>query len=112
MGYITYFTLRMFGPDEKIKKAENDIKALSSEGWLDELVDDGCSELKWYDWKTDIDNVAKANPDVLIILYGDGEDSDDLWQYRVKGDIKEYRSFYMPPFTTPELLLNEEKTNQ
>lgn len=112
MGYITYFNLRMFGPDEKVRKAEDDIKALSPDGWLDELADYGYSELKWYDWERDINKVAKANPDVLIILDGDGEESDDLWQYRVKGAVSEYHAFVLPPFTKPELLLNEEKTNQ
>ena len=112
MGYITYFTLEMYGPDDKIKKAGEDIKALSSEGYLNELVDYGSMDLKWYDWKEDIDKVAKANPDVLIILDGDGEESDDLWQYRVKGAVSEYHAFVLPPFTKPELLLNEEKTNQ
>ena len=111
MGYITYFSLRMFGPDDKVEKAGEDIKALSSDGSFDELVDYEYSELKWYDWQNDIDKVAKANPDVLIILDGDGEESDDLWQYRAKGDKTEYHAFMISPFTTPELLLKEE-TNQ
>ena len=111
MGYITDFCLRIFGPDDKVRKAGEDIKALSPDGWLDELVDDEYSALKWYNWQEDIDKVAKANPDVLIILDGDGEESDDLWQYRAKGDKTEYHAFALPPFTTPELLLKEE-TNQ
>ena len=112
MGYYTCFTIEYDGEEADIKKVEEDFKALYkewNEGYLDELIDTGSSERKWYEWEDDMRKVAKNNPNVLIILHGNGEESDDIWQARAKGDEYEFQSFCLPPFQNPNLFTEDEK---
>ena len=110
MGHYTSFCIEYEGSTEDVKKVENDFKALYGDGgYLNELIDTGISEMKWYDWEFDMKKVAKKNPNVLIILHGDGEESDDIWQARAKGKEFEFKSFMIPPFENPNLFKQEEK---
>ena len=110
MGYYTCFTIDYEGEEADIKKVEEDFKALYCEGYLDELIDTGTSERKWYEWEKDMRKVAKKNHNVLIILHGSGEESDDIWQARAKGNEYEFQSFCLPPFENANLLTEDEKT--
>lgn len=113
MGYYTCFTIEYEGDEADIKKVEDDFKALYkqyNEGYLDELIDTGSSERKWYEWEDDMRKVAKKNPNVLIILHGNGEESDDIWQARAKGKEFECQSFRLPPFENANLFTEDEKT--
>jgi len=107
MGYWTYFTLRLEGTDEACKKVENDI--LEKDDGFQELVDSVGVLMKWYDWETDITDVALKNPDVLIILDGEGEESDDNWEWRAKGKEIEMRYVCLPPLQNKNLLTKREK---
>ena len=112
MGYYTCFTIEYEGDDADIKKVEEDFKALYrgwNEGYLDELIDTRTSERKWYEWDSDLKKVAEKNPEVLIILHGNGEESDDIWQARAKGKEYEFQSFRLPPFKNPNLFTEDEK---
>ena len=109
MGYYTMFELSMEGEKEKVEKAESDFKKLYKKGYLDTLVNCGYDELKWYDWETDVQKVARKNPDVLIILYGDGDSCDDNWQMRAKGKEYEIVQRCFPPFENPNLRTEDEK---
>lgn len=115
MGYYTSFSLEMHGDLEKIEAAEKDLLEESryADGTLDpeikELVETGGVYGKLYELDGYLDAVAHRNPDVLIILTGDGEDSDDLWETRWKGDKTETQRAEIPPFKTKELLTEAEK---
>ena len=107
MGYITYFNLEMIGSDEDIAKACDDAKTYNNE-LIAELLDGEYLEAKWYDFQTDFSDFAKRHPSILFIVTGDGEESDDLWEARFKGDISERQDFMIPPFKTLDLLTEDE----
>ena len=117
MGYITIFDLRLIGDKDKVQAFEQDLLEESKDGNDEvdsdvvELIECGYTSAKLYDLEEWIDEVAPRHPDVLVILNGDGEESDDLWECRWKGDKCERQDAIIPPFTTPELLTEEEKQN-
>ena len=111
MGYYTYFTLSYQGP-EKDEEALEAFEPKEGEFHLPAdlikqlIADNGDNDWKWYDWEEDMKKLAKMFPTILFVLHGDGEDSDDLWEWRGKGDEYEYHSFEMPPFTNKNLFIN------
>ena len=107
MGYYTGFGLHIVGKDEDVKRAEDEIRNIDCQ--CKELVEEGCVYAKWYDWEYDMKTVAKNNPDVLIILSGDGEESSDFWEARFKGEEFEMVQYELPPFTNENLLTEAER---
>ena len=110
MGYYTYYSLTMIGEEKDIGKAKKDAKQDKNE-CLSCLLNEQFIEAKWYDFHTEFEAFAKKHPKVLFIVCGDGEEPEDLWEERFKGNQVEYHSVTMPPFTNPELLLPDEKEN-
>lgn len=85
MGYYTNYSLDIYGEPEAIKKCEDDIRASLSDDIAVPLIDYGyVEEIKWYDWQACMSAIAKRNPDVIIVLSGDGEDNLDVWQGEAK----------------------------
>ena len=114
MGYITEFELSLIGePDNVsefnatlIKKVEEDDDSHVDD--VKELIDYGYVSGKLYDLEDWIVYVARENPDVLVILKGYGEDQDDMWEMRVKGEDYEKKYAIIPPFENKNLLLPKE----
>ena len=102
MGYYTAFSLDFYGDDEKVRKAVEDLKVTGDDDAI-EAAERGFVHAKWYDYGEQIQKVAEMNPDVLIVVSGDGEDSDDNWEERYKGKLYERQDACIPPFVTPEL---------
>lgn len=75
---------------------------------VDELISSGSCYAKLYDIEGWITDVAKKHPDVLVVLTGDGESSDDLWEERWKGEENERQNFIIPPFKNKNLFTEEE----
>lgn len=77
MGYSTKFNLD-YRIDEFIDDAEliTALNEVTGYDWEDDFFIEG----KWYDWKDDMVKVSGLFPDVLFVLEGAGEDSDDLWK--------------------------------
>ena len=115
MGYYTCYNIAFQGDIEKVEDFKKDLLDISrdDEGDVDSDLEDLLSysgvEAKLYDLEGWIDEIAPRHPDVLVILDGDGEESDDLWQHRWKGDKNERQSAIIPPFETPELFTEYEK---
>ncbi len=105
MGYYTYFSLYMEGPEDKIKEVEEAVKGRNDE--IEILVKNGEINAKWYDFTVDFARFAERFPDVLFCVSGDGEEGDDVWEQRFKGKNTEYHEVIMPPFTA--LLTNNER---
>lgn len=92
-----------------MKAAERSLKEISkNDADIIELVDDGAVYCKGYDIDGWVRGAAKKNPDVLFVLSGDGEGSDDLWELRCKGDLSELHEAVIPPFTDPRLKSKED----
>lgn len=65
-----------------------DYNQLRTDFWcLDALLDGKDSYMKWYDWKIEVGEMAKAFPDVTFALSGEGEEAGDLWVAYFKGDL-------------------------
>ena len=117
MGYYTYFIISLHGEEEKVEAFKKDLLEISKgddgevDDALDELLKYQCVEARLYNLEQWIDAVALKHPDVLIVLDGDGEESDDCWEARWKGDQKEIQRAIIPPFTNPALFLDKEKQN-
>ena len=76
-----------------------------------DLINTGGVWAKLYDIVDTITEIAVNFPHLLIMLSGDGEDSDDLWEQRWKGSEKEYQISTIPPFQNPNLKTEYEKKN-
>lgn len=53
-------------------------------------------DMKWYDWKEDMSQLADEFPDVEFRVEGDGEDRDDWWVALFKGERKQIK-YCSPP---------------
>ena len=96
MGYYTNFDLVML-PEPDIDFEGEIMKAIAAkitnEDPNDISVDDAkwclCDALKWYDHDKDMIEVSKQFPDITFILYGTGEDNDDIWKaYYKNGEME------------------------
>ena len=109
MGYYTYYGLTILGEDDKVESFKKDLLEQSEDSTgvpdsdLSELLESEYVYAKLYDITDWIDEVAPKHPDILIMLSGDGEDSDDSWETRWRGNDSETQKMIMPPFTNPRL---------
>ena len=71
------------------------------------LSPDGSSlePCKWYDWEISMRKISKEVPGVLFTLYGEGEESGDIWNaYLLNGKMhKENAQIVIPPFDKEKL---------
>lgn len=114
MGYYTKFSLEIKTPmtEERAKQIAARLSAIIGydEDWF-ELVDsddrfedvtlatwelEACDEMKWYDWREDMSQLADEFPDVEFRLEGNGEDKDDWWVALFKGERKQIK-YCSPP---------------
>ena len=88
MGYYTIYSLtKIKGKDEDFDALNKDLRELGID------LDFDCN-LKWYDHETDLENLTKKYPDLVVELEGDGEDVGDYWKKRFKNGICEYHPHY------------------
>ena len=113
MGYRTNFNLTMHGED----KAIDAVLAYAQTNELPYelktiVVQESLDDVKWYDCKEDLRSLAKRFPAVLFILTGVGEDPDDQWEYRVRGENDEFHQMdtIAPPFGDDLLIPGERFT--
>lgn len=104
MGYYTYYTLAYYGSPED-EQALQDFQPDQADfkfpvKLIKQLIaDNGDNDWKWYDWEEDMQTLARKFPNITFALHGDGEESDDIWEWRGRGDKYEYHRVEMPPFT-------------
>ena len=92
MGYLTTFTIeRIEGSQEEYNNILNDLKELG----LEQLAESETDTLKWYDHSVDMEEITSKHPEAVVLLYGRGEDIDDVWYEYWKG-VKFYRKVFMP----------------
>lgn len=100
MEYYTYFEMEMENLDDESNVTEEEVveTLIKESTWFDSFDRgedfDGLFiyELKWYDWKDDMEKVSLSFPNVVFTLMGRGEEYDDLW----KCVFYKGRSFYSP----------------
>ena len=90
MGYYTAYEIDVLKPNEVDE--EEICKYLES---LD-LPDFGkwhggwCAYGKWYEHEDDLKKLSLLFPDVVFRVYGDGEESDDIWYKYFKNGKVQY----------------------
>ena len=88
MGYYTTFEMGhdidSTTPESSINLLHDDIAAGFEFGsyelniaWLYERE---CDNMKWYDWKTDVEQLSLRYPNLTLWLRGDGEEAGDNWK--------------------------------
>lgn len=70
-------------------------------GW----VSDDC--MKWYDFESDMTKLGSIFPEMVFVLYGEGEERDDNWRLFVKGEQVEYQPGRIIFDKTPEWVYGE-----
>jgi hypothetical protein len=105
MGYFTSFTLILKADDPDHIKAVNEyIENLTSddeakEGFSSDYISGMYQRLdgvwkssdrwKWYEHDDDMKILSSEFPEVLFILYGEGEENGDIWRsYYKNGKMK------------------------
>ena len=80
MGYCTTYMLSVDSDTKSIEEilAEIDPALLDR---LDGINDDGypIDSVTWYNHEQDIKELSLLYPDCVFTLYGDGDDSEDMW---------------------------------
>ena len=104
MGYITTFNLYGYSSEKEfIDHSEMDDGALEKIfDWIkhntsSDMQFDWLDEAKWYSWDNDMKALSKAYPDVIFELFGDGEETDDVWKaviYRGKIEQVTQQTFF------------------
>ncbi len=94
MGYYT-----MFEFENTPQRVVDRLKEVSGYSFQDTC--------KWYDHEKHIAQVSREFPHVLITVYGEGEESGDLWKlYALNGEIQRYAATIIYPdhtFNVPQL---------
>ena len=111
MGYYTWITLSTYGEDAKIKQMEADAKVYEDD-LVSKFIEDQELEVKWAYFEDSLMKFMRRHPEVLFVVYGDGEESDDIWEARFKGEEFELHCLEMPPFTNPKLKIPLKYLNQ
>ena len=100
MGYYTNYKLKVTGftvPEdaEFFEFSLNETTEYS--GWeFDTIhtntgyeVEATLNEVKWYDWKSDLEVLSRKFPALVITVDGVGEEPGDIWRARVQnGEMK------------------------
>lgn len=95
MSYITHFTIYLHG-NADYKTIFEEIEQQSDERV--EVQDNGnvacVYDTRWGNVLDDLSAVAQNHPEVIIEVYAEGEDRNDTWEARFKGDDVETVEYY------------------
>jgi len=84
MGYCTSYELSIIEGNITINEIYDqwNMGKIHFEGFDYAIDEDGMriDDVKWYDHVDDMRVLSKLFPDVLFLLYGEGEDSGDVWK--------------------------------
>lgn len=115
MGYNTSYSLSVQADSGHELDEERFYDAILDRSGFDceyqQLVENGVAYGHLYDIGSYIDAIAPNFPNLLIMLSGSGEENDDVWEYRWKGNDKEVQLAVIPPFENPNLQTKYEKSN-
>lgn len=105
MGYYSYYTVSIKNEDEipMERQKEASLWLADKFGWKEDYERDinnseydlfswvSLDSMKWYDWEKDMVELSKNFPEVIFVIYGEGEDRDDTWRAFVKDGVCVYQ---------------------
>ena len=118
MGYYTQYGISFCGPDKLKEQFKKELLDISKDedgdvdSCLKDLLSSSFCEAKLYDLCDWINELAPKYPELLIILWGDGEEPEDHWEQRWKGGLRERQFAIIPPFQNKELWTEYEKEHE
>ena len=121
MGYMTFYTLVVGDEGQEIsdKRREEILAWLEhDENFSSELEDFHESGMngykKWHEHEGDVLRLSRKFPEVLFVLWGEGEEPEDLWKcYYLGGRVQEAPArVEYPPFDPHELVDPKTTTNR
>jgi hypothetical protein len=77
MGYYTNYTLKLEKNNQKIIKHLREINQCAKHA-IDKNGDT-LEQLKWYQHESDLCDFSLKYPDIILKLYGEGDENNDLW---------------------------------
>ncbi len=114
MGYMTYYSLVVGDDGKHVVPPQRCGEVLD---WLDrddrfrdELEDfherGANGYTKWYDHDRDVLRLSRAFPEILFVLWGQGEEAENLWKcYYFEGRMQEAPArIEYPPFDLNKLV--------
>ena len=116
MGYMTFYTLVVGDEGQEIsdRRREQILAWLEhDESFRSELEDFHESGMngytKWYEHDQDMFRLSRTFPEVLFVLWGEGEEPEDLWKsYYLGGRVQEAPArVEYPPFDHDKLVDQE-----
>ena len=118
MGYATFYTLVV--GDEGYEVSDRRLEKIldwleHDENFRSELEDFHESGMngytKWYEHEADMVRLSRVFPEVLFVLWGEGEEPEDLWKcYYLGGRVQEAPArVEYPPFDPDGLVIPETK---
>ena len=102
MGYRTFINICMYGEPKDIEAVEKEMHKVLGDELADEILNNE-AYIKWYYIEDDFFTFAKHNPNVLIIVAGYGDEQEDIWEARWKGEDYECQESSIPPFKNEKL---------
>lgn len=101
MGYYTNYSLDLYNcTDEECEQFGNELyEATGHDSDAKELVNEGyLYDIKNFSMLDALIDISRNYPNMLIILGGDGEAQDDIWERRIKnGEVLEREMQMCPP---------------
>ena len=93
MGYNSFHNLQIKESDVTIEDVAATLAQVTNDDDDDaafwESVLSGETDATWYDHSEDLQKVSMRYPDALLILSGEGEESDDQWvEYHRNGKMQ------------------------
>ncbi len=105
MGYYTNYSFsHLEGPQEDFRHLLEDIDGIL--GGHDAVTGESVYA-KWYDHEKDIRALSEKYPALTFGVFGDGEDSDDLWQCFWHGGRSWYETVHFTQYRDVRHLLQD-----
>ena len=90
MGYYTEFNLKVQNSNDIIDLVDH-LKTFSDGAYhAMDMYGNTVGGLKWYEYLDDMIKFSKLYPDLIFEMYGNGEETGDIWVHYFK-DGKSYR---------------------
>lgn len=80
MGYYTYYRLEVYGKSNVYDIIHELRKWSEGANYAFDADGDTLENCKWYDYNEEMVEFSKKYPEVLFVIFGEGEESSNIWR--------------------------------